>query len=121
MNIFDKEILGEFNLDKNAVLKRVVNGGGIPYSIIEIDGREIYSCPTKEEQEMIDFYKRGKQFEKLGDNAKSVSALFSELLDICIEKADSFNGDPLDVNKTIREVSYIVYAYAGGKGKFDEE
>lgn len=53
----DKRLIESIKLDDNAVLQRVINAGGIPYSIILVDGVEMYSAPTSDEKGLIDYYK----------------------------------------------------------------
>lgn len=53
----DKELVESIKLDNNAVLQRVINAGGIPYSIILVDGVEMYSAPTSDEKGLIAYYK----------------------------------------------------------------
>jgi len=61
MHITDRELLGSEQLDDNYKLQRVINGGGVPYSIIlDKDGVEVYSMPTDKETEMIEHWKANK-------------------------------------------------------------
>ena len=53
--------ISEFNVDENAVLQRILNRAGVPYSIILVDGKEILSTETSHENGMIDFYKKNKK------------------------------------------------------------
>ncbi len=53
----DKRLIESIKLDDSAVLQRVINAGGIPYSIILVDGVEMYSAPTSDEKGLIAYYK----------------------------------------------------------------
>ena len=50
------KILEEIKLDKKATLRRIINCVGVPYSIIVINSKEMYSVPTSRESEMLNFY-----------------------------------------------------------------
>lgn len=61
MHITDRELLESEWLDDNYKLQRVINGGGVPYSIIlDKDGVEVYSMPTDKENELIEHWKANK-------------------------------------------------------------
>lgn len=44
----DREVLFMRYIDRRTMFKRVVNGAGVPYSSILVDGVEYYSIPTGE-------------------------------------------------------------------------
>ena len=52
----DRQLIESVKLNDHAVLERVVNAGGELYSVILVDGVELYSAPTSEEDGMLDFY-----------------------------------------------------------------
>jgi glycyl-tRNA synthetase beta subunit len=53
------------------------------------------------------------------EKAKNIIGLYSALLNISLDKADEYNGfhKDLDINSVIKELSYIMYAYAGGNAE----
>lgn len=62
MNARDIRKTSETRIDEHAVLERVINGGGIPYSCLIIDGEEFLSCPTDDEKGMVEYYHNNKGF-----------------------------------------------------------
>ena len=44
MNAFDSKFINEKKLTDNAVLQRVINAAGYPYSLILVNGREVMSA-----------------------------------------------------------------------------
>ena len=40
-----------------AILERVINAGGERYSLILVDGVELYNCPTDDEARMLEWFK----------------------------------------------------------------
>lgn len=52
------------SLSNRSRLYHVINRAGVPYSIIEIDGREMLSCERERENNMVKhFYKRRHIYE----------------------------------------------------------
>ena len=47
----------QFDGRDGVFINRVINSGGVRYTAIEIDGCEMYSCPTDEEEQMLDWFK----------------------------------------------------------------
>jgi hypothetical protein len=59
MNTFDSKFINEKKLTDNAVLQRVINAAGYPYSLILVNGREVMSAETKYEEGLLkDFWDR---------------------------------------------------------------
>lgn len=53
MNISDQRLVSECSISHGAVLQRVINRGGEPYSLIIKGGREVWSIPTTKEKKML--------------------------------------------------------------------
>lgn len=49
----DKEILSEERIEHGAILRRVINPVGVPYSVIIRNGKEEFSAPTSDEKRML--------------------------------------------------------------------
>ena len=56
MRTDDRRLIESTKLDEHAELQRVVNAGGEPYSVILVDGVELYSAPTEDEAGLLAFY-----------------------------------------------------------------
>ena len=52
--------LETIDLGNGAKLERVINAGGEAYSLIIVNGVELYSTPTYSEKRMLDWYKKYK-------------------------------------------------------------
>lgn len=53
----DRRLIESVKLNDHAVLERVVNAGGELYSVILVDGVELYSAPTEDEAGLLAFYR----------------------------------------------------------------
>lgn len=55
------KLVNETKLKNGAILQRVINRAGVPYSLILEDGKEIYSTPTENEKKMLKWYEQGEK------------------------------------------------------------
>ena len=53
MNATDIKFITEKKLTDNSVLQRVINAAGCPYSLILVNGREMMSAETKDEEGLL--------------------------------------------------------------------
>ena len=62
----DIRLINSEQLHHGAILQRVINGGCIPYTLILVDEKEVWSCPTSEEARMISKWKKeGKRIAQI--------------------------------------------------------
>lgn len=61
MNAHDIRLEGEERIDDTAVLQRVLNAVGTPYSLIIENGIEVMNCERDREKDMIRVYKDRKK------------------------------------------------------------
>ena len=52
------KFVSERTLKNGAVLQRVINRAGVPYSLILEDGDEMYNTPTENEKQMLEWYEK---------------------------------------------------------------
>lgn len=52
--------ISEEKIDDRAILRRILNPVGYPYSLIIIDGKEVLNYPTHGEHRMVDHYLRNR-------------------------------------------------------------
>lgn len=53
VNQTDRTLVSQCDIGRGAVLQRVINRDGEPYSLILVGDDEVWSCPTVEEAEMV--------------------------------------------------------------------
>ena len=66
MNTDDLELISSESIEYGAILQRVINAAGVPYTIILVDGIEVWSTPTSDEKRMLEEWeKEGKSIVRL--------------------------------------------------------
>lgn len=51
-------LISRRQIGNGAILERVVNRAGVPYSAILMRGYEVASAPTKDEREMLEWWRQ---------------------------------------------------------------
>lgn len=63
----------EMQIDDGVILRHVINHGGVPYSLLIINGVELLSCERNDEKGMLAYYQANKsRYLSTGKREKSL-------------------------------------------------
>ena len=99
MNEFDQITLSLEKFDDKYNIRRVLNKGGVPYTVIEDRQKrvEIASIPTTEERRMLEWFKDYREREIIDELIK----ITDEIAERCFQSSESLNEAIDSLNNSI--------------------